>query len=81
MELLVFFVVLGIMAGGFALWRYLQHEQAERIRDRARLKVVEGQLATFRALLWLDVSEHLTRRQMTRLHDANGHDGSGRWSS
>lgn len=63
---LVVFVLLGLTIGGTFLWRWWQHESAELLRDRARLTVVEGQLATFRALLRLGVAEHLTRQQMVR---------------
>lgn len=69
MALLVLFLLLGVAIGGVLLCRWWLRERAVLNRDRARLKVVEGQLATFRALLRLNVSEHLTRQQMIRRFD------------
>lgn len=59
-------LLLCLVLGGIFAWCWWQDEQAERIRDRARLTVIEGQLASFRALLRLDVAEHLARQQMIR---------------
>jgi hypothetical protein len=62
----IVFLLLCLGLGGAILWRYIQRQRTESVRDRARLTVVEGQLATFRALLRLDVAEHQARQQMIR---------------
>lgn len=55
---------LAILASVWVFWRWLKHERMERGRDRARLHVIEGQLATMRAALRITVAEHAVRRAM-----------------
>ena len=66
MALLVLLALVAVVSGGLAL-HGLRRERVERLRDRARLRVVEGQMAAFRALLRIGAAEHVTR---TRLAEA-----------
>lgn len=55
---------LALIASVWVLWRWLKRERIERSRDRARLHVIEGQLAAMRAALRITVAEHAVRRAM-----------------
>lgn len=64
-----FLVVLAALAlvlivSGFFAWRWIKTDRAERSRDQARLKVVEGQLAALRAALRIGQAEYRTRQRM-----------------
>jgi hypothetical protein len=52
-----------VVTGGLAM-KGLRRERRERLRDQARLRVVEGQLAALRALLLIGAAEHVTRARM-----------------
>jgi hypothetical protein len=64
--LIVAIIVLAAIAGGSGLmydaWR--QGNAAERQRDQARLRLIEGQMATLQAALRIQVTEHRARQQM-----------------
>jgi hypothetical protein len=62
MALLVVLIV--IVGGGLLLADWWRREEGELVRDRARLRVVEGQLATLRAALRIQAAEHLARQRM-----------------
>ena len=66
MALLVLLALVAVVSGGLVL-HGLRRERLERLRDRARLRVVEGQMAALRALLRIEAAEHITR---TRLAEA-----------
>jgi hypothetical protein len=53
-----------VIASVWVFWRWHNHERIERGRDRARLRVIEGQLAAMRAALRITVAEHAVRRAM-----------------
>jgi hypothetical protein len=71
MGFLVIALVLAGMLGGLAFRRSWRRERVERLRDRARLKVIEGQMAMLRTALRIGAAEHLSRR---RMHEAYGTD-------
>jgi hypothetical protein len=54
--LLVLLALVAVVSGGLALHRFR--------RDRARLRVVEGQMAALRALLRIEAAEHVTRARL-----------------
>jgi cytochrome c-type biogenesis protein CcmH/NrfG len=64
--LIVAIVVLVAVAGGAGLmydtWR--QGHAAERQRDQARLRLIEGQMATLQAALRIQVAEHTAHQRM-----------------
>jgi hypothetical protein len=60
-------LLVAVMAGGVTLWRWYRQYQIEHFRQQARLRVIEGQLATLRATLRIQTAEHYTKR---RLHIA-----------
>ena len=64
MALLVIVLLLAAVASGTLAWRWWRQERIERLREQARLQVVEGQMATLRAALRISAAEHATRRQM-----------------
>jgi hypothetical protein len=66
MALLVLLALVAVVSGGLVL-HGLRRERLGRLRDRARLRVVEVQMATLRALLRIEAAEHVTR---TRLAEA-----------
>jgi hypothetical protein len=66
MALLVLLALVAGAGGGLVL-HGLRRERLEPLRDRARLRVVEGQMAMLRALLRIEAAEHVTR---TRLAEA-----------
>ena len=47
-------------------WR---RERIERLRDRARIRVIEGQMTMLRAALRLNAAEQAARRRMHALHE------------
>jgi hypothetical protein len=61
--LLVLLALVAAVSGGLALHR-LRRERVKRFRDRARLRVVEGQMAALRALLRIEAAEHVTRARL-----------------
>jgi hypothetical protein len=64
MGFLVFLLLLAVIAVvGLLIRARLRHDQVERVRDRARLRVIEGQLAMLRAALRIGAAEHLARRR------------------
>ena len=66
MELLLGMLIAATIAGGLVLKHWHRQNQLARIRDRARLRVIEGQLATLRAALRIQVAEHLARQRIRR---------------
>lgn len=66
MELLLGLLIASVIAGGLVLRYFHQQDHVARNRDRARLKVIEGQMATMRAGLRIQIAEHLARQQMQR---------------
>lgn len=69
MGFLVFLLLLAVIAGGLFIRARLRRDQVERVRDRARIKVIEGQLAMLRTALRVGAAEHLARRRMHEMHD------------
>jgi uncharacterized protein HemX len=49
-----------VVGGGLFVDKWRQ----ERSRDQARLRFIEGQMATLKAALRIQVAEHVARRQM-----------------
>jgi hypothetical protein len=75
MPFLVGLLFLAAIVGGVFIHHWLQQEQAERVRDRASVQVIEGQLAALRAALRIQVAERAARRHMhaTQLTDPFTH--------
>jgi hypothetical protein len=71
----VSFLIIGLMVVGTVgtlVFRKSWHrERIERLRDRARLKVIEGQMTMLRTALRIGAAEHLARR---RMHETSGND-------
>ena len=57
-------LLVGLPTGGWLVLRQYQRVRLQRIRDEARLRVVENQLAALRAALRISVAEHVVRRAM-----------------
>jgi hypothetical protein len=68
MTLLVVLLFLVVIVGGLFIRTRFRQERVERFRDRARLRLIEGQLAMLRAALRLEAAEHLARRRFMALH-------------
>jgi hypothetical protein len=66
MALLILLVLVAAASGGLALGGF-RRERAARLRDQARLRVIEGQMAALRTLLRIEAAEHVIR---TRLAEA-----------
>jgi hypothetical protein len=66
MALLILLATVAVLGSGLTI-RGLRRERVARLRDEARLRVIEGQMATLRALLRIEAAEHLIR---TRLAEA-----------
>jgi hypothetical protein len=66
--LLIFFAVVG----GLVLWHLHAQDQAAHIRNRARQRVIRGQMAAYRATQRIEAAERATRRAMQR-------EGVNRW--
>lgn len=61
---LVLFLLVGLLTGTCLIRRQYRRARVQRVRDQARLKVVENQIAALRAALRISVAEHLARRAM-----------------
>jgi hypothetical protein len=57
-------LLVGLTTSGWLVRRRYRRARIERIRDEARLRVVENQLAAMRAALRISVAEHVVRRAM-----------------
>jgi hypothetical protein len=57
-------LLVGLMTGGWLIRRRYHRARIERLRDQARLRVVESQLGALRAALRISVAEHAMRRAM-----------------
>jgi hypothetical protein len=81
MELLLGLLIAFVVAGGLVIRYWHQQGQVARLRDRARLKVIEGQMATLRASLRIQIAEHAARRQMQQNLFANStiHEEPEQW--
>ena len=64
MALLLGLLTASAAGGGLVLRHWHRQDPAARIRDRARLTVVEGQLAVLRAALRITAAEHAARRRL-----------------
>jgi hypothetical protein len=71
MGFLVGVLVAAGVVGALVFRQSWQPERSERLRDRARLKVIEGQMTMLRAALRIGAAEHRARR---RLHEVYGSD-------
>jgi hypothetical protein len=60
MALLILLATVAVLGSGLTM-RGLRRERVERLRDQARLRVIEGQMATLRALLRIEAAEHVIR--------------------
>ncbi len=61
---LALLLLIGLVVGAWLAKRQYQRSRVQRIRDQARLKAIEGQLAGLRAALRISVAEHTVRRAM-----------------
>jgi hypothetical protein len=61
-------VVVGT-AGALVFRQSWRKEHIERLRDRARLKIIEGQMTMLRAALRISAAEQAARRRMHEVHD------------
>lgn len=66
MALLILLTIVAVVSGGLAM-HGLRQERAERLRDRARLRVVEGQMAALRVLLRIEAAEHVIRTRLAEM--------------
>lgn len=66
MALLILLATVAVLGSGLTM-RGLRRERVERLRDQARLRVIEGQMAALRTLLRIEAAEHVIR---TRLAEA-----------
>ena len=57
-------LLVGLPTGFWLVRRQHRRARVQRIRDQARLKVVESQIAALRAALRISVAEHVVRRAM-----------------
>lgn len=63
-----------LVAGGASalIFRQSWHkERIERLRDQARLKVIEGQMTMLRTALRVSAAEQAARRRMRTVYDNN----------
>jgi hypothetical protein len=82
------FLVIGLVVvgtvGAIAFRQSWHKERVERLRDRARLKVIEGQMTMLRTALRISAAEQATRRRMHKqgvgkvISGAYGEAGRGR---
>jgi hypothetical protein len=64
MGVLMGLLVAGVIAGGLVVRHWHRYDRIARLRDQARLRVIEGQLAALRAALRIGASEHETRQAL-----------------
>lgn len=64
MAIVIGLLSLGIVASGLLASRSHRRRAIERLRDHARLSVIESQLAGLRAALRIGQTEYATRRRM-----------------
>jgi hypothetical protein len=64
MGFLVGLLIAGGIAGGLVVRHWHRRNQITRLRDQARLRVIEGQLATLRATLRIGAAEHAARQDL-----------------
>jgi hypothetical protein len=68
-SLIVTLVVLVVSTvSGLWLAKWWRQDRIERLRDQARLKVIEAQLAAMRAALRIQATEHHARQQIRRVY-------------
>jgi hypothetical protein len=69
------FLVIGLMVvgtvGALGFRRSWQREHIQRLRDQARLKAIESQMAGLRAALRISAAEQATRRRMHTAYNSN----------
>jgi uncharacterized membrane protein YciS (DUF1049 family) len=56
----------GLVVGVWLIGRLYRRARVQRIRDQARLRVVENQIAALRVALRISVAEQVVRRAMAR---------------
>lgn len=61
---LALLLFVGLLTGACLIRRQYQRARVQRIRDQARLRVVENQIAGLRAALRISVAEYMARRAM-----------------
>lgn len=64
MGFLVLLLLAVVFGGGLVIRVWLHGERIERVRDRARIRVIEGQLAAMRACMRISAAEYATRRRL-----------------
>jgi hypothetical protein len=64
MGILIALLVVAAIVGGLVVRHWHQQEQLNRLRDRARLRIIEGQLAALRAGLRIGMAEHAARQAL-----------------
>ncbi len=67
MGFLVLLLLLAVVGSALLIQAWLKQERMERIHDRARLQVIEGQLAMLRAALRIQAAERMARRRLMAL--------------
>jgi hypothetical protein len=76
MDFLVGLLAVAAVIGSLVPLRWYRQQQVQQLRNQAQLRVIEGQLAAFRAALRIQVAEHFTRQRMQRVMD-DGVDAPG----
>jgi hypothetical protein len=69
MSYLIIILLVGATVGGLMVRRSWRRQRLEQLRDQARLKVIETQMAGLRAALRINAAEHATRRRMHTMYD------------
>ena len=66
MGFLITTLVLLVVSIPVGLWltRWQRQDRVDRLRDQARLKVIETQMAAMRATLRIQAAEHIVRQRM-----------------
>lgn len=84
MDFLVTVLLVAVVASGLIFRRSWRHERIERLRDRARLRVIEGQMTMLRTALRINAAEQVARRRMHELDqdvfsNSTVHEEPGSW--
>jgi len=69
MGFLIPILIIATMSGVLWLARRQRRNRLDQLREQARLKVVEAQMASMRAALRIQAAEYLARRRMQTYAD------------
>lgn len=66
MNFLLGLLIASLIAGGLVVRQWHQRDRLTQLREQARLRAIEGQLAALKATLRISVAEHAARQAMSR---------------